>query len=680
MTRKQLLMRSCIAAIMLSLLAACTIQPPAAAPTAAEVPPTAAASTAVPAEEATPAATTAPAVAATPLVFKGHERDIWDVAISPDGTLLATSSSDGTARLWDLATGEQIQVFAPQSGALGMVDFSRDGKHLLISGEDGWVHLWDVASGKDIQDFADKGGDAVFSPDGTRVASTGGPDGTAQIWDVTTGEPLHMLSGHTEFIPRIAYSPDGKYVLTGSVDRTARIWDAATGSEMHIFDAGDAVSAVAFSADSQYAATGSDDFIARVWDVDTGDLVREFAGHEGYINGISFSPDGRYLLTGSRDTTARLWDIASGELVHAFKGATGDVQGVVFSPDGRLVAGASNDGIAYVWNLQAALADAGTSAPGTMTLRLAVPDGSGVQGIPYMPYVFAFIDEVKNRSDGRIIIEPLWEAGNVTEAGFETGLIQLVKEGRAELGIASTRAFDTVGITSFQPLQAPFLVDNDALAEAVATSDIATRMMADLAGNGLAGFALWPEDLRHPFSLVPDQPWLVPEDMAGQTIRSSPSEMSYRLIEALGATPTTDDGYQGAESGLRQGFSLNGPATATGNVTFFAKFQSLFANDAALAQLSDADRALLREAAVAVQAQALSEHPRDVDAAQAWCAEGGSIALADDEQIEAFVAAAQPLYDLLEQNPQHAELVAALRELKASTPPSPGADACAPGN
>jgi len=671
-----MLMRSCIAATILSLLAACAVQSPAPVPAAAEVPPTA------PAEEMTPAAAVAAsALSASPLQFKGHDRDIWDVAISPDGTLLATSSSDGTARLWDLASGEEKQIFAPKSGALGMVDFSPDGTHLLVSGDDGTVHLWDVASGEDIQDFADKGGDAVFSPDGTRVASTGGPDGTAQIWDVATGEPLQVLSGHTDFIPRIAYSPDGKYVLTGSVDRTARLWDAATGQTVHILSGhGDAVSSVAFSPDGNYAATGSDDHIARVWEVATGNLVREFAGHEGFVNGLNFSPDGRYLLTGSRDTTARLWDVASGELVHVFKGATGDVQGVIFSPDGRLVAAASNDGIAYVWDLQAALAADAQATPEGITLRLAVPDGSGVQGIPYMPYVFAFIDEVKNRSDGRIVIEPLWEAGNVTEAGFETGVIQLVKEGRAELGIASTRAFDTDGITSFQPLQAPFLVDNDALAEAVATSDIAAHMLADLAGNGITGFVLWPEDLRHPFSLIPDQPWLVPEDMAGRAVRSSPSEMSYRLIEAFGATPTTDDGYQGAESGLRQGFSLNGPATATGNVTFFAKFQTLFANDAALAQLSEADRTLLRKAATAVQARALAEYPHDVDAAQAWCADGGTIVLADEEQVAAFAAAAQPVYDLLEQNPYHAELVAALRELKASTPPSAGAVACAPGN
>jgi TRAP-type C4-dicarboxylate transport system substrate-binding protein len=138
------------------------------------------------------------------------------------------------------------------------------------------------------------------------------------------------------------------------------------------------------------------------------------------------------------------------------------------------------------------------------------------------------------------------------------------------------------------------------------------------------------------------------------------------------------DDYEGAESGLLQAASLNGNPTATGNVTFFPKYQVLFANGAAFDKLSEEQRAIIRQAALATQAKALAEHPGEVEAARAWCAEKGAIVLASDEQIAAFEKAAQPVFDWIEQDPLNAELIAAIRDLKAKTPPSPGSEACAP--
>ena len=311
-----------------------------------------------------------------------------------------------------------------------------------------------------------------------------------------------------------------------------------------------------------------------------------------------------------------------------------------------------------------------------ITLRLAVAD---FEGAPSEPNVLEFIEQVKTLSKGNITIERAWDAGSNTEAGFETGVIQLVKDGQYDLGLAASRAFDNESITSFQALQAPFLIDNDALSKAVATSDIATRMLDNLSPAGVVGLTLWPEDLRHPFSLVPDKPFLSPEDFAGLNIRATRSRLTYTMIETLGGKPMFGDGgYEGAESGLRQGASLTGTPIATGNVTFFAKFQVLFANGAAFEKLSDAQRVILREAASAMQQKAIAEHPSDREAGTAWCADGGSIVLASEEQIAAFEAAAQPVFDQIQQNPLNAEFIAAIRELKTSTEPSLGAEACAP--
>lgn len=311
-----------------------------------------------------------------------------------------------------------------------------------------------------------------------------------------------------------------------------------------------------------------------------------------------------------------------------------------------------------------------------VTLRLAVADE---EGRPSDPNVREFIEQVKALSNGNIIIEPIWDAGADTESGFESGTIELVIGGKADLGLAASRAWDTENITSFEALQAPFLIDNDALAIAVAQSDVARRMLENLSSAGVVGLTLWTEDLRHPFSIPPNKPLLLPDDFAGLNVRVTPSDISNMLIETLGGKPVSGDAdYQGAESGLRQGFSLTGTPIATGNVTFFAKFQVLVANGAAFEKLSDAQRDVLRQAAEATQKKAIAEHPSEIDAATAWCADGGTIVLASDEQVAAFQTAAQSVFDKLQQESFNSESIAAIRELKANTQSSQGAQACAP--
>jgi TRAP-type C4-dicarboxylate transport system substrate-binding protein len=281
-----------------------------------------------------------------------------------------------------------------------------------------------------------------------------------------------------------------------------------------------------------------------------------------------------------------------------------------------------------------------------VTLRFAVSDQ---EGRPSEAYVLEFADQVKTLSNGNMIIEPIWDAGSDTFDGFEKGVIQLVTIGNYQLGLAASRTWDTESITNFQALQAPFLITNDALAEAVATSDIATKMLESLSSARVVGLTLWPEDLRHPFSLMSDKPLLSPEDFVGLNIRATPSFATYRLMDTLGAFPMFDDSdYQGAESGLRQGASLSGTPTATGNVIFFPKFQVLFANGAAFENLTDEQRTVLRDAAAATQKKAIAEHPREVDAATAWCADGGTIVLASEEQVAAFEKAAQPVFDYID--------------------------------
>jgi WD40 repeat protein len=287
-----------------------------------------------------------------PQEFKGHTRDLWGVDFSPDGKYLATGSSDGTARLWDLATGEIVHIFEGHAGEVGEVAFSPDSKYLVAGSTEG-AHIWNIASGQLAQAFLGlKRVDSVaFSPDGKYIVTVSFTDKNAQLWDVATGRSLHTFICDGEVI-RVAYSPDGKYVLTGSVNYTARLWNPTTGEEIKAFVVSSGIESLAFSPDSKSIAFGTSNGKAQIWNIDTGQLVHEFSGHQGFVQGVDFSPDSHFLLTGSADKTVRLWDLATNETIRVFRGHADDVQTVTFSPDGNLIATASNDKIARVWSLQ----------------------------------------------------------------------------------------------------------------------------------------------------------------------------------------------------------------------------------------------------------------------------------------------------------------------------------------
>lgn len=293
--------------------------------------------------------------------LEGHQFGVTSLAFSPDGQRLVSGSADKTAIVWDVARRLPLTTFKSHTEYVSSVAFSPDGRTLASGSWDGTLRLWDVegrqvgepltpGKGRDKRDLPWIV-DTAFSADGSTIAAVD-MRGQLWLWNPTTRRPVRPFEDAKEFddsplnASSIAFSPDGTLFAAASRGGSVTIWNIETRKQVgqHVAHEG-SVSSVAFSADSMTVATAGSDGISLV-DFRTGTRGRLDAQSD--VASIAFLSSGNLASAG--DGAIILWDVPSRQ-VRTLGRHPAPVRSVAFSPDGRLVAAGDESGRAALWDL-----------------------------------------------------------------------------------------------------------------------------------------------------------------------------------------------------------------------------------------------------------------------------------------------------------------------------------------
>jgi WD40 repeat protein len=321
-------------------------------------------------------------------VVRGFEGEARCLAFGPDGHTLALGGSDRVVHLWRPEHGA-----APPSGEgaarggevrVGLA-VSGDGSRLASLCPGRGVRLWDTATGQKLLELGETAElhAVACTPDGRRVAA-GGADARLRLWDAQTGRRQALLEGPSVPITALAFAPAAPVLASASaVGSDVWLWNADRAEPALVIpDAADgcSVEALAFHPQGEllavggidWMATGGSDGAVHVWDVVQPARVATLSGA---ARGVAFHPAGRLLAAASLARTVRVWDLSSGELLAELEGHDDAVTCVAYSPDGRWLASGGDDRTVRLWDARTG-ASAGLAELDTQVKAMCfAPDG-----------------------------------------------------------------------------------------------------------------------------------------------------------------------------------------------------------------------------------------------------------------------------------------------------------------
>ncbi len=304
------------------------------------------------------------------MTLVGHTTSVNAVAYSPDGTRIVSGAGEWTQsskelKIWDAQTGNILMtlyhadnydpnVFPPEK--INSVTYSPDGTKIISGSDDGTLKVWDAQTGNQLMALdhtyletngfeSDDVNSITYSPDGSHIASLAGWNGFSSstviiIWNAQTGQKLMTLKSDHPYYNQLAYSPDGTTLFSSRGD----LWSTQTGKKLTTFGEYNlAINHLAISPDGTKIISGSERDInaLQLWNAQTLNKLMTLEGHTDYVTATTFSSDGKQIASGSADKTVKVWDIQTGNVLITLTGHRAEVNAITYSPDEKKIASAA---------------------------------------------------------------------------------------------------------------------------------------------------------------------------------------------------------------------------------------------------------------------------------------------------------------------------------------------------
>lgn len=292
------------------------------------------------------------------LSLNGHSSAVSGAILNRDGTLVVTDSVDNTVKVWDANSNTYASTLRSHSGGVSSALYSPNGARIVTVSDDSTARVWIAESGANLSTLrghSDSLLDAEFSPDGSCIV-TASADNTAKVWDTESGAELLTLHSHSDHVVGSSFSPDGTRILTASEDNTSKVWDAASGAQLFTLSGhSDRVLKAVYSPDGKRIVTVSGDRSVKMWDASTGAELSTLGLHYRSVLGAAYSTDGTRIVTWSEDNTAMVWDPERRKKVCNLYGHADTVTHAAFNPDSTRIVTVSLDNSVKIWDTESGI-------------------------------------------------------------------------------------------------------------------------------------------------------------------------------------------------------------------------------------------------------------------------------------------------------------------------------------
>jgi WD40 repeat protein len=399
----------------------------------------------------------------------GHAARITGLVCSPDGAMFASSSEDGTIKLWS-TNGTLLRTLTAQACPITALAWSPDGAKIAAGGYvsgaagRGVTYMWQAPGGwtaanvgltltttnrfgyitalaftADSSKLASgcNGGSNIiyslangsvvtscpayntslrpaavtsvaFSPAG--MMASGCEDATLRVYSTNSWSLLwSSTTAHTSNVTAVAFSPDGAWLATASLDQTVKVWSTSTWTLQQTLAESNGVSSVAFSPEGQKIVSGGTDGTVQAWNWSSSNCLWTIATHALPVTASVFTPDGSFVILGSDDSTVRIWSAADGSAIRTLGGGNNfenSISAMAFSPDGT----------------QCAIACGAGAASANSPIQVYHPsNGSPVQGLAANTnYVgsLAFSPDSTTLASGGSVLDPVIKLWRISDGAL----------------------------------------------------------------------------------------------------------------------------------------------------------------------------------------------------------------------------------------------------------------------